>query len=131
MERSQLQAVIDDPASTEQEKAAAQAALDSQADPIPIHEQTSWMLQQLGRERIEDLTEADYEKFCVAHCVKQTDPIVREFRYWIAPGDSMLELIGMTRAEWWTAIRNQTITANREDAQAHARRKLKELERRP
>jgi hypothetical protein len=123
-DRSRLEQILHDPASTPEEKAAAQAALDSQAGPVGVHEQTSWMLQQLGGERITDLTENDYERYCVAHFVKPSDPIVREFRYWIEPEDSTLKLIGMSRREWWTVTHDQAKAANRPDAQAHARREL-------
>jgi len=131
MERNQLEAILNDAASTPAEKAAARAALDGQADPVSIHEQTSWMLQQLGREQIEDLTEADYERHCVTHFVKPSDPIVREFRFWIPPSTEFLSTIGMTLREWWTAILDLATAANRPDTQAHARRKLQELEARP
>jgi hypothetical protein len=125
-ERIQLEAILSDPASTPQEKTAAQAALDSQADPIPLHEQTAWMLQQLGRERIEDLTEDDYERYCIAHLVRSSDPICKEFRYWIPPDEKFLACIAMSKREWWTAILKMALAANRPDAQTHARRKLHE-----
>ncbi len=124
MERSQLEAILNDPASTPEEKAAAQKALGTQADPIAVHDDTRAMLAALNVARIEDLKEEIYERYCVAHFVKQTDPIVREFRYWIAPDDSTLELIGMTRRDYWTAIHEAAKAASRSDAQAHARREL-------
>jgi len=130
MERNQLEAILNDAASTPAEKAAAQAALGTHSGPVAIHDATRAMLAALKVDRIADLNEEIYERYCVAHFVKPSDPVVREFRYWMAPDDKFLACIGMSPREWWTAIRNQAAAANRPDAQAHARRKLQELEAR-
>src|SRR5258708_2347576 len=125
-DRHSLEIILNDPASTTEEKAAAQTALDSHADPVAVHDDTRAMLAALKVERIADLNEEIFERHCVAHFVKQTDPIVPEFRYWIAPDDSTLKLIGMTRRDWWETIHKMAVAANRPDVQAHARRKLQE-----
>ena len=105
---------------------ATDAALGAAPDPHVMADDTRMMLAALKVERIADLNEEIFERHCVAHFVKQTDPIVREFRYWIAPDDSTLKLIGMTRRDWWETIHKMAVAANRPDVQAHARRKLQE-----
>jgi hypothetical protein len=129
MERSQLQAVIDNLASTPQERAAAQAALDGHADPVALHSDTRMMLAALKVERIADLNEEICQRHCAAHCVRHTDGFVKEFRYWIPPDDKFLACIGMSRRDWWNGVLDMAVSANRPYAVAHARRKLHELER--
>src|SRR6267142_3689166 len=123
MHDKNLEAILHDPASTAAEKAAAQTALHGHADPLFAHEQTRWMLTQLGNQRIDELTEADYERYCVQHLTKPFDPVVDEFRYWFAPDDDFLELIGMTLRGYWQAVYERATAASRPDAQMHARRK--------
>ncbi len=72
-------------------------------------------------ERVADLDEEIYERYCVAHFVKHTDPLVREFRFWVAPSFSFLDAIGLSRRDYWTAIHDAAKVANRPDVQAHAR----------
>src|SRR5882724_8373627 len=129
MERSQLEAILNDPASTPEEKAAAQKALGTQADPfsVAVHDDTHTMLGALKVGRVADLNEEIYERYCVAHFVKPSDRIVRKFRYWIPPSASFLNTIGMTFREWWKAILDLAVGSNRFDAQEHARRKLAAL----
>ena len=129
MERSQLEAILNDPASTPEEKAAAQKALGTQAEPfsVAVHDDTRTMLAALKIERVADLNEEIYERHCIAHCVKHTDPIVTEFRYWIPPSAEVLELIGMSLRGYWQAVYDRAAGANRPDAQAHARRVLAAL----
>jgi len=131
MERSQLEAILNDPASTPAEKTAAQAALDGQADPVGVHDHARMMLAALNVERIADLNEETYERYCVAHFVKHSDPIVREFRYWLAPSFAFLDAIGLSRRDYWTAMHDAAKAANRPDVQAHVRDKLRGLETQP
>lgn len=128
MHDKNLEAILNDPASTAEEKAAAQTALLGHADPLFVQEQTRWMLTQLGKQHIEELTEADYERYCVQHCVKPSDPIVDEFRYWFAPDDDFLELIGMTLPGYWQAVYERATAARRPDAQPYALRNLQGME---
>ena len=126
MDRNQLEAILNDPASTPEEKAAAQKALGTQADPfsVAVHVDTRTMLAALKVERIADLNEEIYERHCAAHFIKDGDLIVREFRFWVAPSLTFLDAIGMTRREWWKAIHDAAKVANRPEAQAHARHEL-------
>src|SRR5258707_4240163 len=126
-DRSKMEQIINDPASTAEEKAAAEAALDAQADPVAADDDTRAMLAALKVERIADLNEEMYERYCVAHCTKQSDPIVTESRYWITPSAEFLELIGLTLRGYWQAVDERATAAGSPDAQAHTRTKLQEL----
>lgn len=128
-----LTEVLQDPARSEKDRAIAARALRAAngsanvfvaADPKVMTDTTRAMLVALKVERIADLNEDIFERYCIVHCVRVSDPIVKEFRYWIPPGAEFLSLIGMTLREWWKAIHELAVTANRPDAQAHARRQL-------
>src|SRR5258707_2604656 len=106
---------------------ATDAALGAAPDPHVMADDTRMMLAALKVERIADLNEDIYERHCIAHCVKHTDPIVTEFRYWIPPSAEVLELIGLTLRGYWQAVYDRAAGANRPDAQAHARRVLAAL----
>jgi hypothetical protein len=134
-----LTEVLRDPARSEKERGIAARALQAAnvsadvavvaaPDPQVMTDDTRMMLAALRVGRIADLDEDIYERYCIAHCVKPSDPIVKEFRFWIPPPATFLSTIGMTLREWWEAILDLAVAANRPDAQAHARRQLASLQ---
>ena len=125
MNRTQLQAILDDPASTPAEKGAASKAL-AVNTPHELHPDTVRMLETLRVKTIGDLSEGIFERYVATHGVRSTDPIVKEFRFWIPPDDSFLANIGMSVGDWWLTIHRIATAANRADAADHARRKMAE-----
>jgi len=129
--------VLQDPARSQKDRdiaaralRAANASADvlvAAPDPQEMTEATRMMLAALKVERIADLNEDTFERYCVAHFVKPSDPLVKEFRFWIPPSAAFLSTIGMTLPEWWRTIFDLAVTANRPDAQAHARQQLAAL----
>jgi hypothetical protein len=115
---SALTAVLQDPARTDAEKQIAARALRSVNEefvaPTPqMTDATCAMLSVLKIGRVADLNEDVYEQHCIAHCVKASDPIVKEFRLWVPPSQAFLASIGMTLADWRMATRDhQTGEAN-------------------
>src|SRR5713226_8392088 len=109
-----LTEVLRDPARSEKDRGIAARALRAvnasadvlvaAPDPQGMTDTTRAMLAALKVERIAELNEDIYERYCVAHFVKPSDPIVQEFRYWIPPSAAFLSTIGMTLREWWGAI---------------------------
>lgn len=133
-----LTEVMRDPARSDRDRGIASRALEAAnvnatdaalgaADPHVMADDTRTMLAALKVERIADLNEDIYERHCIAHCVKHTDPIVTEFRYWIPPSAEFLDNIGMSSRGYWQAVYDRAAGANRPDAQAHARRVLAAL----
>jgi len=128
MNRSQLEAVIHDPASTPKEKAAAKAALGAPDLDVPqdLHPDTRKLLDAMQVERVTDLTEIAFERYHKTHQLKANDPMVREFWYWLLSPEC-LRLLGMTPREWWRNTCDLAVADKRPDAEAFARRKLAEL----
>jgi hypothetical protein len=124
MHRTQLEAILNDSASTEAEKTAAERALGRASYEDAIHDDTRRMLDALKVRGIADLTEEIYERYCAARSIRSSDWIVQEFRYWIPPDDSFLSNIGMNLGDWWLTVHRIAVAANRTDAVIHARRKL-------
>ena len=133
-DKASLTLILSDPNSSLEEKQQARReldALDGQADSFPVHDATLAMLAALKVERVEDLTEAIFEQHCAAHSVTSTDPIVREFRYWVPPCERTLWLltnqdrVGGLRW-WWENVAR--IWGERPDVKAHARARLAELQ---
>lgn len=137
MERNHLEAILNDPASTEEEKALARAELDEAATDAPLAPQAVTLLRTLGRERISDLTHADLERYIARNSVRYDEPICREFSFWIAPDDRLLCLLVGTNdilaaRRWnWNYVLDKAVAADRPDVQSHARHKLRELDARP
>ncbi len=137
-DKDSLTLILNDPLSSAEEKAQAQRELealdghadDGLADSFPVHDATRMILAALNVERVEDLNEEIYERYCVAHSVRDTDPIVREFRYWVPPCERTLWLltnqdrVGGLRW-WWNNVLN--ICGDREDVKIRARARLAEL----
>jgi hypothetical protein len=119
-----LEAIINDPASTQEEKAAAQAALRQVEH--DLHEDTRKLLDVLKVKSIADLNEGIFERYVSTHSVRSNDWIVKEFRFWIPPDDSFLAIMGMSIADWWLTVHRIAAVANRPDAEAYARRKMQE-----
>lgn len=128
MERNQLEAILNDPASTAAEKAAAKAALgppDLDA-PQDLHPHTHALLNALQGSRVSDLTELAFERYHKIHQLGANDPLVREFWYWVVSPE-YLRLLGMTEREWWEQGCEVAVADKRPDAEAFARTKLDEL----
>ncbi len=137
-DRDSLTRIVNDPNSSTEEREQAQReldALDGHADDgeggsFPVHDATRMILAALNVEGVEDLNEAIYERYCIAHSVRDTDPIVREFRYWVPPCERTLWLltnqdrIGGLRWWWGNVLK---ICGDREDVKANARRELAAL----
>ncbi len=137
-DKDSLIRILNDPLSSAEEKAQAQRELDAvdgqaddgQADSFPVHDATRALLAALKVERVENLSEEIYEKYCATVHVRPTDMICKEFYFWCAPCERTLWLltdkdrVGGLRW-WWNNVLN--ICGDREDVKAHARRKLAEL----
>src|SRR6266851_3707417 len=90
MERIHLQAILNDGASTPAEKAAAQAALDGQADPALEAE----LLQATRKQELASVPYHDMSAFCDAHCFSA--PARELFERWLCT--SALGRKGIERA---------------------------------
>jgi hypothetical protein len=130
MERSQLEAIVNDPASTPAEISAAKAALGAPDQDVShdLHADTIALLTGLQISRVADLNEMAFERFHKTSNLKANDPLTREFYWWIAPSASLLRILGMSAEQYWEQSRELAAVAKRPDAEAHARRKLVELE---
>src|ERR1700724_1714740 len=63
--QNQLEAILSDPASTPEEKAAAQAALHGQADPVALLE--GELLQSVRKPDLKSVEYHDTQCFCATH----------------------------------------------------------------
>ena len=124
MNRNHLQAILDDPASTEAEKAAARRVLNANADDLPLHPDTQALFAALKVARVADLNETAWAAFCSARRPAQGDPLVMEYWYWAGPPSF---LPGMSEWDWWTQVAAAGGKAGRPDVAEHARRKLTDL----
>ena len=130
MERSQLEAILSDPASTPAEVAAAQKALGAADYDVPHdpHPDTVALLTALQVSRIADLNDMAFERLHRANNLPSNHALVREFYWWVPPSPSLLRTLGMTAHQWWQNSCDLAAIAKRPDAEAFARRKLLELE---
>jgi hypothetical protein len=130
MNRSQLEAVMHDPASTAAEVAAAKAALGAPDQDVShdLHADTIALLTALQVSRVADLNEMIFERFHKTNNLKANDSLVKEFYWWIQPSPNLLRTLGMSAERYWEQSRELAAVAKRPDAEAFARRKLVELE---
>jgi len=128
----ELRSIVDNPAiSTEQRQALARRGV-STSDPASVHEQTISMLRTLGKGRIEDLTDADIQKYIERNGNRYSDPVLAESANWICPDDDWLRLLGWgDERGWWSHVLDKSIAANRPDVQSYAQSKLRELDAQP
>jgi hypothetical protein len=128
----ELRSIVDNPAISAEQRQALQRKGVGTSDPASIHDQTLSMLRALGKERIEDLTDADFQKYVALNGNRYSDPVIAESANWIAPDDTWLRLLGWgDERGWWNHVLDKSIAANRPDVQSYARRKLAELDRQP
>ena len=129
MDPEVLQRIVDDPTRSAEDKRIAREALNEVA---PLSPQAVSMLRALGKERIEDLADADIQKYIARNGNRYSDPVLAESVNWIAPDDTWLRLLGWgDERGWWNHVLDRAIVANRPNVQSHAQRKLQELEARP
>jgi hypothetical protein len=62
------------------------------------------MLQALGKKHLRDISEHDFARYAQHLDPRATELLCRQWREWICPEDYVLDLIGMSRAEYWRAI---------------------------
>lgn len=129
-----LTAVLQDPSRSREEKEIAARALRSvnastDAEPAitayqELTQDSQMMLQALCKKHLRGISEADFERY--AHdfdpCFKEL--LCRQWREWVCPDDDFLNLIGLSRTNYWRTIYDH---AKSEDVKAHARRQLAAL----
>jgi hypothetical protein len=130
--KDQLQAIIDDPGSTPEERAAAQLRLDAITDdqePPAFSPEVREMLRFLGKAHIRDVTQDEWLRYIQQRSLTIRDPLVREHAQWVPPEKRFMELTGWTAQTYWQWIHDRATTAQvRANALAEIRKQDKPTE---
>jgi hypothetical protein len=62
------------------------------------------MLHALGKKHLRDISEDEFVRYAQHFDPRFKELLCRQWREWVRPDDSVLDLIGMSRTEYWRAI---------------------------
>ena len=119
---NKLQAIIDDPFSTPNERAMAQARLrDAGVDPPVESDTLQELLRLAGRKHLRDVSDEDYARHSARFSWPERLELDQQRGEWIAPEEGILELMGMSRLTYWEGVRDRATTS---DVRANAQREI-------
>jgi hypothetical protein len=115
-----LEAVLRDPSRSQRDKDIARAALDArQASSTDAavselvstagpHQELSpdskSMLLALGKGHLREISEDEFAHYTKNFGLSHKQDLCRQWREWVCPDDEILDLIGLTRANYWQII---------------------------
>ena len=114
-----LTAVIEDPGRSRAEKEIAARALQASAnvgDKEPASASTPYqelsadslaMLHALGKNHLRDISEDAFVLYAHHFDPRFKQQLCTQWREWVRPDDAFLELIGMSRTDYWRTVYEQ------------------------
>jgi hypothetical protein len=118
---NKLQAIIDDPFSTPNERAIAQAKLhDAGEEPVESSTLQS-LLRAVGKRHLRHVTADEFARHSANLSWAERLELDRQRGEWTAPGDDILDLMGMDRLTYWEGVRDRATTS---DVRANAQREI-------
>lgn len=75
------------------------------------------MLNALGKPHLHDISEDDFARYAHHFDPSFKEKLCRQWREWVCPDDDFLDLIGLSRAEYWRTIHDH---AKSEDVRQNA-----------
>jgi hypothetical protein len=125
-ERDKLQAILDDPHSTPEERTMAQAGLRDAIEDQPVESDVlQALLRTIGKKHLRDVSASEFARHSASFSWAERLELGRQRGEWIAPDDEILDLMGLSKLTYWAGVRNRATTA---DVRANAEREIKQLE---
>jgi len=130
---NELQAIINDLGSTQEERAVARLrpdAIPEEQEPPTFSPEAREMLRAFGRSHLRDVAESDWSRYAAQHGITGCEAICAEYWQWNLPDQDFLELISgkqgsQAQVEHWESVRRATADRH---VQAHAASQIKLLQ---
>jgi|SRR5580693_1419091 hypothetical protein len=82
------------------------------------------MLHALGKKHLRDISEDEFARYARHFDPRFKELLCRQWREWVCPDDAFLDLIVLTRTEYWKTIRDN---AKSDDVRMNARTEINNL----
>jgi len=119
-----LQAVLDDPTRSENEKQIARAALQrNRSSEQVLTPESAAMLHALGKNHLLEISEHAFETYAARFGDAQKVELSRQWSQWVAPTE-LLNIIRWSEVDYWRSVRS---SAETDDVQQHAAQQIERL----
>jgi len=117
-----LQAVLDDPTRSENEKQIARGALQrNRSSEQVLTPDSAAMLQALGKNHLLEISEQAFETYIARFGHAQKVELSRQWSQWVAPTE-LLQIMRWSEVGYWQSVRDSPET---EDVRQHAQAQIR------